>query len=57
MGDELAKKGGSNAESEKVKKKSSTTDAVGPKEVSRLVDARIEELRKKGMLGKGGPAD
>jgi|TARA_B110000285_G_scaffold214313_1_gene259499 hypothetical protein len=57
LGDELAKKGGSNAESEKVKKKSSTTDAVGPKEVSRLVDARIEELRKKGMLGKGGPAD
>ena len=44
LGDDLAKKGNTN-DSDKVKKKNSTTDAIGAKEVKGLVDARIDELK------------
>ena len=52
LADDLAKADNSK-DSAKAKKKSSTTDAVSSKEVARLVDARIDELQKKGKLGKG----
>lgn len=43
-------------ESAKQKKKSSMVEPPSQKEISKMVDLRIEELKKKGMLAGGGGA-